>query len=125
MKAALVSLLLTALAPTLGAAQQCRCTYGQSCWPSAEEQHNFSSTLSHPLITVHPIGYPCHLPHYNPSACQNVLANYQNGIWRSDQPGASEYTNAEELDFGAQSCLPEGPLTSTCYQGNGKSYWYF
>jgi hypothetical protein len=102
-------------------AQKCRCLFGQSCWPSAAEQKLFSATLSHPLINVHPIGLPCHDPNFNGAACANVLAHAENGTWRADQVGASQYTNAEELGFGAEQCLPDTPENTTCSQGNGGS----
>ncbi|EIN04698.1 FAD-binding domain-containing protein [Punctularia strigosozonata HHB-11173 SS5] len=121
MRAVTLSLALSLVGLAAGSHQappRCRCTPKEPCWPSASEQAAFSASLSHPLLTVRPIGYPCHLPHYDAAECANVLANYQNGTWRANQPGASEYVNAEELGFGAQSCLPEAPLITPCDQGN-------
>ncbi|KAJ7829288.1 hypothetical protein B0H14DRAFT_3873097 [Mycena olivaceomarginata] len=93
----------------------CKCTAGQSCWPSAKDWATFSETLSHPIFDVHPPGYYCHDPHFNAALCSSIQTNSGNSIWRSDQPGAEQSDNWEFTPFSQCSIL--GNRTDACGQG--------
>ena len=108
---------LTSVSPTT--AQNCRCTYGSDCWPSDSEFQTLASKLSQPLIHPAPPATPC----YSSAAgnCTDVQAGWFNGIWRSDQPGASEHTNYETYTFPngtIQGCYLNTTLGVPCQQGS-------
>jgi len=100
--------------------QNCRCTAGSTgCWPSDSEFKTLASKISQPLIHPVPPATPC----YDSAAgnCTDVSANWYNGIWRSDQPGATEPTNYETYTFPnetIQGCYPNTTFGIPCQQGN-------
>jgi len=100
-------------------AQNCRCTSGSRCWPSDSEFKALASKVSQPLIHPIPPATPC----YDSAAgnCTDVIANWHNSIWRSDQPGAAEFTNYETYTFEngtIQGCYLNTTLGVPCRQGN-------
>ncbi|KAF9443164.1 hypothetical protein P691DRAFT_680098 [Macrolepiota fuliginosa MF-IS2] len=100
---------ILAQTPTSADATDCRCVYGQSCWPSEQDFNSLSAQLSVPLIRPVPPASACY-PVGNPSGdCSNVQQNWFNGTWRSDQPGAYEFTN-----FGTYTNSANGSI-SGCY----------
>jgi len=115
----LTPLLAIALSLTSISAKNCRCTSGSGCWPSDSEFQTLASKVSQPLIHPAPPATPC----YDSAAgnCTDVLANWQNSIWRSDQPGAAEWTNYETYTFPngtIQGCYLNTTLGISCEQGN-------
>ena len=77
----------------------CRCLYGQSCWPDENEFAALASQISHPLLHPVPPASACYPPSAPSGDCSVVIANYTNGDWRSDQPGAMQNTNFETFIF--------------------------
>jgi len=115
----LTPLLTIALSSTLISAHNCRCTSGSSCWPSDSEFQTLASKVSQPLIRPAPPATPC----YDSATgnCTDVLTNWYNDIWRSDQPGAAEFTNYETYTFQngtIQGCYFNTTLGIPCRQGN-------
>jgi len=112
-------LLTIALSLTPVSSQSCRCTSGSGCWPSDSEFQTLASKVSQPLIHPIPPASPC----YDPTTgnCTDVLAGWYNSVWRSDQPGASEFTNYETYTFPngtIQGCYLDTTLGIPCQQGS-------
>ena len=115
----LTPLLTIALSLTSVSSQNCRCTSGSGCWPSDSEFQTLASKVSQPLIRPIPPATPC----YDSAAgnCTDVLAGWSNGVWRSDQPGAVEFTNYETYTFPngtIQGCYLDITLGIPCQQGS-------
>jgi hypothetical protein len=99
--------------------QDCRCTFESQCWPSDSEFSTVASKVSQPLIHPIPPATPC----YDSSTgnCTDVLANWYDGVWRSDQPGATEITNWGTYTFPngtIQGCYLNASLGIPCQQGS-------
>jgi len=115
----LTPLLTIALSLTSTSAHDCRCTSGSRCWPSDSEFKTLASKVSQPLIRPIPPATPC----YGSAAgnCTDFTANWYNSTWRSDQPGAAEFTNYETYTFPngtIQGCYLNTTLGIPCQQGN-------
>ena len=115
----LTPLLTIALSSTLISAHNCRCTSASGCWPSDPEFETLASKVSRPLIRPIPPATSC----YDSATgnCTDAIANWYNGIWRSDQPGAAEFTNYETYTFPngtIQGCYLDTTLGIPCQQGN-------
>jgi hypothetical protein len=108
------TLLLLLLLNSFANAAKHRCTYGESCWPSNSTWASFNASISGRLIRALPPAAPCHTDHYNASLCAIATANWTNGYWRADQPGAMEATQWEDGD---QQCYIDSPKTAPCQQG--------
>lgn len=119
----LAGLLVSALlaAPTsagnLGRAPRCKCTANNSCWPSQRAFSSLARRLSNPLINVTPISQPCFAPTFNEDQCEVVHDRFNDGIWRTDQPGAMMSANWEAADGMTTSCHFNNSATGTCQQG--------
>ena len=105
----LTSLLTIALGLTSvssNSTRNCRCTSGSECWPSDSEFQTLASRVSQPLIHPAPPATPC----YNSASgnCSNVRSAWNNGVWRSDQPGAAQLSNWETYTF-------SNGTTQACY----------
>ena len=108
----------SASASVLRRAASCKCTADRSCWPSQSEFNALSKTLSQPVFPVHPVGAPCHDPLFNQEECSAVQAGYFDGLWRSDQPGASMSQIWESNDNLTAVCTPFNTTeTAPCDQG--------
>ena len=99
--------------------QSCRCTSGSGCWPSDSDFQTLASKVSQPLIRPVPPATPC----YDSTAgnCTDVIAGWSNSVWRSDQPGAAEFTNYETYTFPngtIQGCYFNTTPGVPCQQGN-------
>ena len=97
----------------------CRCTFGLDCWPSDSDFQTLASQVSQPLIHPVPPATPC----YDPGAgsCSDAQAGWFNGVWRSNQSGASEHTNWETYTFPngtIQACYLNSTLGAPCQQGS-------
>ena len=90
------------------------CTYGQVCWPSAQEWSSFNTSVSGRLISILPPAAVCHGDLYNESSCGTAQTNWTVGRWRADQPGASQETNWENGD---NRCYIDSPREDVCEQG--------
>lgn len=101
--------------------QSCKCLCGQPCWPSHEQFTLLQSELSQPLIYPRPPEAACY-PASEPSGnCSDVLLNFTNGRWRSDQPGAMQNVNFETYIFPngtTGACYLNASLGFPCEQGS-------
>lgn len=115
-------LLLLATPAHTAATPRCKCTSSQSCWPSQRAFLNLARQLSNPLITPEPIGSPCFDPSFDDAQCELVHDRFNDGIWRTDQPGAMMSANWEANDGKTVSCwignaTVNVPRTGICEQG--------
>jgi len=116
----LLSPLLTiALSFTSISALNCRCTSASECWPSDSEFKALASKVSQPLIRPVPPATPCY--DSTTGNCTEVIASWYNSVWRSDQPGAAEYSNYETYTFPngtIQGCYFNTTFWISCEQGS-------
>ncbi|PLN85699.1 hypothetical protein BDW42DRAFT_160435 [Aspergillus taichungensis] len=90
---------------------QCRCRPNDPCWPSLADWNTLNSSIHGNLVRVRPVGYVCHEPTYDKTACDYVSAMSPSGAWRAGEPGALENT-AWEVSI---------PTNETCYVGDGSN----
>lgn len=109
------------LAQAATSSNDCRCLYGQPCWPSEQDFTSLSSNLSQPLIRPIPPASPCY-PIGNPSGnCSDVQLNWKDSNWRADQSGAYENTNFETFtnkNGSISACYLNTTLNLPCEQGS-------
>ena len=67
-----------------------------------------ANQLTRPILHPVPPASACYSTSAHSGSCSDVIANFRNSQWRSDQPGAMEYTNFE-------SFTPYNGTTSACY----------
>ncbi|KAL1914228.1 uncharacterized protein VTP21DRAFT_9651 [Calcarisporiella thermophila] len=96
-------------------AQRCRCQPGDTCWPTDQLWERFNASVGGHLLSTTPIAYPCHDPHYNEAACDLVKKNWNDALWREEQPGGLVWTGWE-ID-GNIGCLNTDNRTTPCLQG--------
>ena len=103
------------------ATSTCRCLFGQPCWPTEVELATLAAQLSQPLLHPLPPASPCY-PLSAPSGnCSDIIGNYTNNQWRSDQPGAMQDTNYEVHIFPNKTisaCYFNTTLGVPCTQGS-------
>ena len=117
----LFPLIFSATLHTATAAQsQCRCLFGDSCWPSDSDFAQLAAQVSQPLIHPEPPAKPCYVA-ANSSECAAVVANWTDGDWRADQPGAMEASGFETFTFPngtIDACYLNTTLGVPCGQGS-------
>ena len=107
----------SASAATVARTPRCKCTADQPCWPDQRAFANLQRRLSQPLIAVRPISRPCFEPTFDEDQCEVVRERFNDGIWRTDQPGALIGANWEAADGATTSCHFNFSSTTTCEQG--------
>lgn len=99
----------------------CRCVQGASCWPSPEDFKRLGLWVSQPLLRPRPPPNPCYSRSGNRKACEEVHAQYLNGTWRADNPGAMQNVNFEAY-ISPGGIIEACPLNATagakCEQGS-------
>ncbi|KAG6330603.1 hypothetical protein ID866_8487 [Astraeus odoratus] len=99
----------------------CLCTYGDPCWPTADQFAELELQVSQPLVYPIPTASLCY-PIGNPSGnCSEVIINWTNGNWRSSFPGSMEAPNFESFMFKngtINACYLNTTLGIPCEQGN-------
>ncbi|KAI6024238.1 hypothetical protein EDC04DRAFT_2934018 [Pisolithus marmoratus] len=99
----------------------CLCTYGQPCWPTADQFAELESQVSQPLIYPVPSASACY-PANDPSGnCTQVVQGWTDGNWRSSLPGAMEEPNFESFIFKngtISACYLNTSLGVPCEQGS-------
>ena len=99
----------------------CRCLYGEQCWPNENEFAKLTSQLSRPVLHPLPPASACYPPSAPSGDCSTITANYTNGIWRSDQPGAMYHSNLETFishNDTLSACYLDTTLGVPCGQGS-------
>ena len=105
-------LLLCAISGTAGRSSQCRCLFGDPCWPSSSEFARLAEQVSRPLLQPLPPASPCY-PASEPSGnCDEVRQSWSNASWRANQPGAMQGANFETFVF-------QNDTTSACFLNTG------
>ncbi|KAI6039160.1 hypothetical protein EDC04DRAFT_1789053 [Pisolithus marmoratus] len=119
--AALSLLIVGSFAGTPSNNTGCLCTYGQPCWPTADQFADLESQVSQPLIYPVPSASACY-PATNPSGnCTQAVQSWTDGNWRSSMPGAMEAPNFESFTFKngtISACYLNTSLGAPCEQGN-------
>ncbi|OSD06358.1 FAD-binding domain-containing protein [Trametes coccinea BRFM310] len=101
-------------------ATQCRCLYGEQCWPSQDEFASLAAQVSQPLVTPTPPAKPCYTDPQS-TECATAVNRWIDGNWRADQPGAMESSNFETYTFPngtIQACYLNTTLGVPCGQGS-------
>lgn len=49
---------------------RCRCFPGDACWPSSEDWARLNSAVNGGLVSIVPIGSPCHDPAFDAAQCK-------------------------------------------------------
>ncbi|KAL1918879.1 uncharacterized protein VTP21DRAFT_2901 [Calcarisporiella thermophila] len=101
-------------------ARKCLCLPSDDCWPNPQDWASFNASVGGQLLIPTPPAQPCHLPHYDEAACHQVMQNWNNSFWRSDQVGAMQNTNWE-MD-GGQGCPLGTDKNAPCLQGSIPAY---
>lgn len=96
----------------------CRCLATDPCWPSVDTWNQLNTSLSGGLVAVVPPAKPCHGENINEAECQNVHKNWNDGFWRSDQPGALINVNFEIMSNETWGCQLNVSASTPCTQGN-------
>ena len=115
--------LLCVLTSTIAtqATPRCRCLYGEPCWPSQAAFDTLATQVSQPLIHPVPPATPCYSDGLNSATCAAVIAGWNNGTWRSDQPGAMQNINYETFEFAngtIDACYFNTTIGAPCLQGS-------
>ena len=103
------------------APSQCRCLYGQPCWPSSSDFSSLRDQVSQPLIHPVPPASACY-PLSHPSGnCTDAQTNRFDGNWRSNQSGSMQLPNFETFTFKngtISACYMNTTLGVPCEQGS-------
>ncbi|KAM0490781.1 hypothetical protein ACHAP8_011175 [Fusarium lateritium] len=98
------------------AKDQCRCTIGDSCWPSTQTWTTLNSTIDGHLIRYTPPGAVCYKSHprYDAASCDSVIKQWPESKFHSSDPASlhSEWSNA--------GCIPVYKNGTSIY-GNPKA----
>ncbi|KAK2762068.1 hypothetical protein FQN54_001075 [Arachnomyces sp. PD_36] len=91
------------LAADSAAAQNCKCTPADECWPTTSDWSALNDTLSGRLIKTEPLASVCYPsePDYDARACDEVLANWAAWSSHSSDPISAGVSN--DIDEG---CYP-------------------
>ncbi|RPD62916.1 FAD-binding domain-containing protein [Lentinus tigrinus ALCF2SS1-6] len=99
----------------------CRCLFGDSCWPSASEFSKLAKQVSQPLLNPLPPASPCY-PLSRPSGdCDAAQRLWTDPAWRANQSGAMQSANFETFVFRngtTSACFIDTTLGIPCGQGS-------
>jgi hypothetical protein len=95
----------------------CRCRPWEPCWPTEEEWAAFNTSIDGGLVRLKPVGYVCHEPTFNCSACDDILTQSRDSLWRASQPGNSPRSRITLRRSGsATNKLSEGTLQNWVWE---------
>ncbi len=109
------------LAQTALPNKDCRCLYGQTCWPSEQDFTSLASKLSQPLVRPIPPASACYPTGIPSGNCSDAQLNWNDGNWRADQPGAYQNVNFETYtnkNGSISACYLNTTLNLPCEQGS-------
>ncbi|TLD29206.1 hypothetical protein PspLS_04277 [Pyricularia sp. CBS 133598] len=113
------AILCVGLTTAASAEKVCRCSPGQSCWPSTETWSKFNETVGGRLIQNTPLALPCYLGKaQDEKACGLVTQGSISADFLTDQPLGYDYplnSSCPPLPFGAVQ-------DSSCALGNSPVY---
>ncbi|KAI0361589.1 FAD-binding domain-containing protein [Trametes cingulata] len=103
------------------ATSQCRCLFGDTCWPSPSAFSKLAKQVSQPLLRPVPPASPCY-PISDPSGdCDAVHRLWTDASWRANQSGAMQGANFETFVFKndtTSACFMNTSLDIPCTQGS-------
>lgn len=111
---------LSILAGHAATTTQCRCLFGDDCWPSQSDFDSLAQKVSQPLIHPTPFAQPCYVDSKS-AECVAIIANQTNSNLRADQPGAMQEPNFETFTFPngtIDACYLNVTLGVPCNQGS-------
>lgn len=69
--------------------RHCRCRPWEPCWPTEEQWATLNASIDNNLVRLKPVGYVCHEPTFDHTACNDLLHLTRDSGWRASQPGNS------------------------------------
>ncbi|KAH9944362.1 FAD-binding domain-containing protein [Epithele typhae] len=106
---------------TFPPSSNCRCLFGDPCWPGPAEFARLEHHVSQPLLHPVPPASPCY-PVSAPSGdCADVHAQWTNASWRAERPGAMQGAVFETFVFPngtTSACFMDTALGVPCTQGS-------
>ncbi|CAI6058136.1 unnamed protein product [Clonostachys chloroleuca] len=102
--------------------RRCHCRPYEPCWPSDSRWQALNNSIHGNLVAVRPVGYECHDPAFDKTACEEVTAMGRNSTWRAAHPGALQWQNWEALPAANQTCYLESHRPLPCGQGRISLY---
>ncbi|RPD75195.1 FAD-binding domain-containing protein [Lentinus tigrinus ALCF2SS1-7] len=106
--------------PPANTEPQCRCLYGDPCWPDEDTFAHLTQQLSVPLIHPRPLAHPCYTDPDCP-ACVAVHARWDEGTWRAEHSGATQHPNFETFinpSGNVDACYANSSVGDSCGQGS-------
>ena len=106
---------------TVQANKDCKCVFGDPCWPSDAEFEKLAAQVSQPLVRPLPPASPCYVSGTNSTECAEVTTNWTDGRWRADHPGAMQSPQFETFTFPngtIEACYVDTSLGVPCGQGS-------
>lgn len=98
----------------------CRCLFGNDCWPGQADFLALTSELSQPLVHPLPPESACY-PSAQTEECLEGQKNASNAVWRSDQVGSMTFPYFETFMFQngtISGCYFNTTLGLPCGQGS-------
>jgi hypothetical protein len=115
--------LISAALPTLSLTVRtpnCRCLFGEHCWPGQADFLALTSELSQPLVRPSPPESSCY-PSAQSAGCLEAKSKASNAVWRSDQVGSMTFPYFETFIFQngtISGCYFNTTLGFPCGQGS-------
>ena len=106
---------------TVQANKDCKCVFGDPCWPSDAEFEKLAAQVSQPLVRPLPPASPCYVSGTNSTECAEVTTKWTDGRWRADHPGAMQSPQFETFTFPngtIEACYVDTSLGVPCGQGS-------
>jgi hypothetical protein len=98
----------------------CRCLFGEDCWPGDADFSALAFGLSQPLLHPLPTASVCYSS-LGPGNCSEAQKQTANGFWRSDQVGGMQCPDFESYihpDGTVSGCYINTTLAFPCSQGS-------
>ncbi|KAI0778209.1 FAD-binding domain-containing protein [Trametes elegans] len=116
-----LALLLSSIPASALSISQCRCLFGDPCWPSVSDFSKLARAVSQPLFHPLPPAAPCY-PTSDPSGdCDEVHRLWTDAAWRANQSGAMQGANFETFVYKngtTSACFLDTTLGVPCTQGS-------
>lgn len=104
-----------------GALYDCKCYYGDSCWPTPEQWSSLNGSVGGNLLIGTPPGAACYntfqgplgdVQAYDSEKCAHITTSFTDEQWTTDQPEAVMWTF-----FTNDTCRPTKNPRDTCTLG--------
>ncbi|KAJ3758342.1 hypothetical protein EV360DRAFT_94714 [Lentinula raphanica] len=102
---------------SIPSSSSCRTFPGDASWPTPDTWDALNASVDGRLIKTVPVGSPCHDPHYDQDACEDVKRN-----WHQTEMHISHPSSIMDAVFLNKSCDPFTPKEYPCYIGSYVKY---